>query len=346
MEKSKEPSSAPAGQSAGFTLVELLVAIAIIGMLIAILLPAVQAARSAARRVQCVNNLKQIGLALTAYEGVHRALPPGYVSHSPPRHPLGDADPITWDSGPGWAWGSFLLSYLDNGPLADRVDFDRPCWDPLFESVVQTRLSEFLCPSATHGEANVLMLNRAGQPLQKDGRALSFARSHYVASHGQEECWDECSGPKGGYNGDVSRIADGPFYRNSRVRFRKIKDGLSYTIFIGEHTSWLSDKTWAGVVPGAYVHPRVQSPDNGAESAATLVLAHSGPAETERDALGNPIIHPMNFPTLHVGQMQAQHPGGGHVLMGDGTVRFIPEDINLLVFASMTSMSEGDRLDE
>ncbi len=351
MGKSVEHRRGGRSQSTGFTLVELLVSIAIIGLLIALLLPAVQGARAAARRVQCVNNLKQIGLALTAYEGVHRALPPGYISNSPPRHSpstasAGSLDPVTWDAAPGWAWGSFLLSYLDNGPLADRIDYDRECWDPVFEEVVQTRLSEFLCPSATHGEAHVLMVDRTGQPLQKDGRTVSFARSHYVASHGQEECWDDCSGPNGGYDGDVSQLADGPFYRNSRVRLRKIKDGLSHTIFIGEHTSWLSDKTWAGVVPGAYVHPRVKSPDNGPESAATLVLVHSGPAETERDALGNPIIHPVNFPTLHVGQMQAQHPGGGHVLLGDGAVRFIPEDINLLVYASMTSISEGDRVDE
>lgn len=330
----------------GFTLVELLISIAIIGMLIGLLLPAVQSARAAARRIQCVNNLKQLGLALSAYEGIHRALPPGYVSHSPPAYRLGSPDPTTWDAAPGWAWGSFLLAHLDQGPLADRIDYEKPCWSPEFEPLIQTQLTEFLCPAATHAELPVTLADAEGQALLKDSRSIVMGRSHYVASHGQEECWDDCSGPHGGYDGDVSQLADGPFYRNSRVPFKKIKDGLSHTIFLGEHTSWLSDKVWAGVVPGAYVHPRIDSPENGAESAATLVLVHSGPAETESDALGNPIIHPVNYPTLHVGQMQSQHVGGGHVLLGDGAVRFIPQEINLLVFAAMTSIREGERVDE
>lgn len=153
------------------------------------------------------------------------------------------------------------------------------------------------------------------------------------------------SGPAGGFGGNVARIADGPFYRNSRVRIADVVDGLSNTVFIGEHTSKLSDKTWVGVVPGAVVHPKISSPDNGAESAATLLLAHSGPAQGEVDLLGNPIIHPPNYPTLHVGQMQAEHVGGANVLMGDGSVRFVAETIYRPTFAAMSSINEGEVFD-
>src|SRR3954469_18135346 len=95
-------------QSRGFTLIELLVVIYIIGILLALLLPAVQAAREAARRGQCINNLKQIGVALHNYEGTHRAFPPGYVS---------DFRPDGTDTGPGWGWAAMLLPQMEQKAL-------------------------------------------------------------------------------------------------------------------------------------------------------------------------------------------------------------------------------------
>ena len=331
---------------AGFTLIELLVVIAIIGVLVSLLLPAVQQAREAARRTTCRNNLKQIGLALHNYEGTHRTLPPGYVSYgeysSITSLSASDFDPVTWDAAPGWAWGALLLPYLDQGPLADRLDDRLSAWHPNHAALVTTKLAVFLCPSVTGGEDAFSLVDQSGAPLTKNGRQIQLARSHYVASHGQEECWGDCSGPSGGFGGNVSRLADGPFYRNSRTRFRDVVDGLSTTVLAGEHTSKLSDKTWVGAVPGAFVHPKIQSPENGAESAATLAIVHSGPAQGEVDLLGNPIIHPPNFPTIHVGQMQSEHVGGAHVLLGDGAVRFVSENIDRPTFAALTSMAEGE----
>ena len=104
------------------------------------------------------------------------------------------------------------------------------------------------------------------------GREIFLGRSHYVASHGQESCWGECGASKTGIvfdniytsttreveiNGNAAKVADGPFFRNSKVRFRQVSDGLSKTIFLGEHSSLLSDKTWVGVVPGAFTRPRI-----------------------------------------------------------------------------------------
>jgi len=332
----------------GFTLIELLVVIAIIAVLVSLLLPAVQQAREAARRSQCVNNLKQIGLALHNYESSHGTLPPGYVSFANfsaiSSLPAEDWDAVTWDATPGWGWGAMLLPHLDLGVVTEQLDYNRPVWAPQNAATVTARLPVFLCPSATGGDDAFVVESMAGGPLLKGGQPVLMGRSHYVVSHGQEECWAECSGPDGGFNGQVSSVADGPFYRNSRVRFSDITDGLSNTVLSGEHSSRLSDKTWAGVIPGAAVSPRIISPDNATESAAALIMAHSGPAAGEVDSLGNPIIHPPNFPAMHVCQMYSEHVGGAHVLMGDGRARFISELVDRPTFAGLSSISEDEVL--
>src|ERR1700712_2295589 len=100
-----------------FTLVELLVVIAIIGVLVALLLPAIQAAREAARRSQCKNNLKQIGLALHNFESARRSFPPGFTST--PKNNVVNAE----GTGPGWGWGAHILPYLEESSLFQQIDF-------------------------------------------------------------------------------------------------------------------------------------------------------------------------------------------------------------------------------
>lgn len=343
-----------------FTLVELLVVIAIIGVLVGLLLPAVQAAREAARRMQCSNHLKQIGLALQNYHSAFQQFPAGYISFRT-RDGIGPAtaaiDPLTWDAAPGWGWGAAILPFMEQTAAADQIRYDRPIWDPMNREVVGSTLSVYLCPSATGGDEPFEVRDSAGAPLLIGGQPLRLARSHYVASHGQESCWGECGSAATGeifdniytsttrivtIDGDASRVADGPFFRNSRTRFRDVLDGTTYTIFAGEHSSALSEKTWVGVVPGAFTHPRFSSPENGPDAAATLTLVHAGPSGGELDITGFPIIHPINFPTYHVGQMYAEHLGGGNVLFGDGAVRFINESVNQILWAELSSMREGE----
>lgn len=343
-----------------FTLVELLVVIAVIGVLVGLLLPAVQQAREAARRAQCGNNLRQLGLALHNYHATFDRLPPGYVSYAT-RDGSGPAwahiDPLTWDAAPGWGWGAAILSQLEQTALDEVIDDARPIWDPRNAAAVATGIPTFRCPSAA-GEVDAFTVrNASGGPLSIGGRQLRLGRSHYVASHGQESCWGECGSAATGeifsniytgattivqIDGDAARVADGPFYRNSDTRFADVLDGTSNTIFLGEHSSRLSDKTWVGVVPGAYTHPNFSSPENGPDAAATLTLVHAGPSGGELDITGTPIIHPVNFPTYHVGQMFADHPGGGQVTFGDGSVRFIAETVDLFLFAELSSMNEQE----
>jgi len=348
----------------GFTLIELLVVIAIIAILIALLLPAVQQAREAARRTKCKSNLKQLGLALHNYHDVHGVFPAGYYSF-PTRDGSGPSganiDPETWDAAPGWGWGAMLLPFLEQGNLEDAIDFRQPIWAAANADAVTTKLEVFLCPSSSGGDEEFVVQDESGNPLVIGGSQVRLARSNYVASHGQESCWGECGAARTGIvftdintgatktiavDGDVSRVADGPFFRNSATRFRDVTDGTSNTIFLGEHSSKLSDKTWVGVVPGAFTHPRFTSPENGPDAAATLTLVHAGPSGGELDITGFPIIHPVNFPTFHVGQMFSEHPGGGHIGMGDGSVRFVSENIDLLLFARLSSMGEGEVIGE
>ncbi len=348
---------------AGFTLVELLVVIAIIGLLVALLLPAVQAVREAARRMQCSNNLRQVGLAAQNYHSTFNRLPSGYVSYptnngvAPPQMMI---DPITWDAGPGWGWAASILPFAEGTTITDQLRFEQPIWSAANEPAIATTVPMFLCPSSSGDTEPFPIAAVDGQPLAVNGRVVRVGRSHYVASHGQESCWGECGSVATGevftniytstttvvvIDGDAGQVADGPFFRNSKTRYSDVTDGLSNTVFFGEHSSALSDKTWVGVVPGAFTHPRFQSPENGPDAAATLTLVHAGPSGGELDITGSPIIHPINFPTYHVGQMYSQHPGGGMVGLGDGSVRFVSEFVDLYLWAEMSSMNEGEVVD-
>jgi len=313
-------SSCSAKQS-GFTLVELLVVIAIVGVLISLLLPAVQAAREAAWRTQVQNNLKQIGVALHNHHDAANHLPAAYVGDY--THP--SADPVTLDGPPGWAWGTMLLPYLEEQPLYDRLQRKLPCWDAANSQLVATRLSVFLNPAAPDDSQPMEVHGSGGAVLAR------FGKSHFVANVGHDEPW--------GYTtGEHSKIANGPFYRNSRTRFSDVTDGLSKTVFIGEH-SIISDKTWVGVVPGAEVCPTDPGrfPFTECDHAATLVLAHSGPAPDELD-----VIHPPNFPTCHVCQMYSPYSAGAYVLLGDGSVRMITPTINVDAWAALCSINGGE----
>jgi prepilin-type N-terminal cleavage/methylation domain-containing protein/prepilin-type processing-associated H-X9-DG protein len=305
----------------GFTLIELLAVIAIIGALVGLLLPAVQKAREAAARAQSQNNLKQIGLALHHHHDAEGRFPPGYRSGSPGR-------PVpAVDDAPGWAWGTYLLPYLEQEPLYKALRLDLPCWDPANAAAVKTPVKTFINPAAPNGGPTMAVRDGGGAVLAE------FAISHYVANNGQDESWAYDLADLSGLRGT------GPFFRNSKTRAATVTDGLSQTVFVGEHTT-ISDKTWVGVVPGAEVRPidPHRFPFTAGDQAATLVLCHSGPAAGEEG-----VVHPPSFPTCHVCQMYAPWAGGGgQVLFGDGHVQYVPTSINLNTWAALSSMNLGD----
>jgi type II secretory pathway pseudopilin PulG len=300
-----------------FTLIELLVVIAVVAMLIGLLLPAVQKVRQAAARLQSQNNLKQMGLAMHNHHEALNLYPSGYQ--------VNFAGAGYVDAAPGWGWGTQLLPYLEQDNLHRQLRLDLPCWDPANAAAAKTPLKVFLNPAAPNNGPTMKVKGAGGTVMAE------FGLSHYVANNGQDECWAYDIADQSGIPGT------GPFFRNSKTKSGTVTDGLSNTIFLGEHTT-VSDKTWVGVVPDAEVCPNnpAMYPHSECDAAATLVLCHSGPAAGEPG-----VVHPPSFPTCHVCQMYAPW-NGGNVLLGDGSVRFVPTSVNVNTWAALSSMNKGD----
>jgi prepilin-type N-terminal cleavage/methylation domain-containing protein/prepilin-type processing-associated H-X9-DG protein len=317
-----------------FTLVELLIVIAIIGILIGLLLPAVQSAREAANRTQCQNNLKQIGLALSSFEGAQQVFPPGYVSQ--PNNPaMGPVDPDFNDAGPGWGWLTFLLPYVEQDGLYNSLKQNLACYDPANATAAQTRIATFLCPSDNGGQ-NPSWAGPVSLP-DINGKTLAvLGRSNYVHSVGSTTLW--CSWP-------VTIFPNGVMYRNSTTRAADVTDGLSHTVFAGERSSNLADSVWPGIVPLSehFQYPPFLSAGSGGinrpyDGPGAFVGAHGGPCPYEDPV----VIHPPNSPYGHSDQMESMHPGGANILLGDGSVFFYSDDHMLSTWVALISRNGGE----
>lgn len=321
----------------GFTLIELLVVIAIIGVLIGLLLPSVQQARESARRMQCGSNLRQLMLAMHSHESGHRQFPAGYLSDTT----RNDRDSSTFDGSPGTGWGLQLAPFLEEAAMANNfagvTDPGQGILHPANRNLVSQKFQFFLCPSSAGDREPFVVKDIGGSPLAS---GIELGRSHYVANAGHEEPWGMFPASQ-----SWDAIANGPLYRNSTTRQRNVTDGMSTTVFLGEHTSSLSEKSWAGIVPGGASHPTQKFATRigtAADYAATLVLVHSGPAAAETALYGYEVIHPPNSPASHVCQMYSDHPGGANVANGDGSVRFVSEFINQDVWRAVSSVADGE----
>lgn len=336
-----------------FTLVELLVVIAIIALLIALLLPAVQKVRESAAITHCKNNLKQLGLALHAYEHAQRHFPPAFVKTSGLQ--AGTAFGVSypdavWSGLPGWAWGTLILPYLDQEPLYTRLDLGLACWAPANAPHVRTKLAVFLCPSATGGSDGFAVEKDSGDkvhgvPVTPN---IFFGHSHYVTNAGVNQPWGRTTPYCIDYTvpepiaGGLVDIINGPFYRDSNATVAQVSDGLSNTAFLGEHSSFLSHKTWVGVVPGADTCPRVDLYPWPSECNASscLVGVHSGPDVHDHPQV---IIHAPSNPFGHTDEMYSEHtPPGGNVMFGDGSVRYISAFIDPFTWVALSTKDVGD----
>ena len=206
------------------TLIELLVVVAIVGILAGLLMPSVQGARESARRASCLNNLKQVGIALHTYHSRFRCFPPGYVSRVSPV----DAD----DLGPGWGWASILLGDLEETKLSDLCDFRAPLEDSTNRAATSLPLPVYNCPSDG-------LFRQIVEIPKYDSRIIpnQLAGASYVGSVGtvRQTC-------------KICRDRfDGVFGRNSKTRLDKIADGTSKTFAIGERNHRISTPVWAGV---------------------------------------------------------------------------------------------------
>lgn len=311
----------------GFTLIELLVVIAIIAILIALLLPAVQQAREAARRTQCKNNLKQIGLAVHNYHDTFNALPAGSIVL------LNAAG--TQYFGHGWTWHASLLPYLDQAPMYNAIQGPQNDGlgselggvnSPKQQLSGKTLLSVFWCPS---------------QPNFSNGAQKNeYAPSNYNGNmgtrigDGSDNCIsgsvataaDMVSKPWGCMNGD------GIFYISSSVQFRDVTDGLSNTIFVSE----VLDSGGDAANLGGAGSDRKHCFSNGADD--------NPPQEMTEYLIAAETNDPINAYTEEAAG--SYHVGGAQFSLGDGSVRFLSENINMPTYRALSTRANGEIIGE
>ena len=305
----------------GFTLIELLVVIAIIAVLIALLLPAVQQAREAARRTQCKNNLKQIGLALHNYHDTFGGFAPGYIFNNP-HYP--DDVSGNWSQ---WAWGAFILPQLEQGNLYEGLDvgqinlsaaltpggpFDRV-------ALLQTPVPVFLCPSdtapAVHQDLNQLAdSSNAYQRIAKSNyMGVNTTRRWHPAGRltGPDSgAWSQWATPP-----NQNNKPNGVFFRDRSIRIADMSDGASNTLMVGERTFQISNPTGGNPIvcrAGVFAGNHIQNEQTTIHrSLGTLVTTLNGP--TFEDCVRG---------------FASPHTGGIFFLFGDGSVHFISENID------------------
>jgi prepilin-type N-terminal cleavage/methylation domain-containing protein/prepilin-type processing-associated H-X9-DG protein len=293
------------GRRSGFTLIELLVVLAIIGILIGLLLPAVQKVREAAGRAACVNNLKQIGLALQNYHDTNNHFPAGYVSGFNAR---GD------DTGPGWGWAALILPQMEQRPLYDTINFALPIEAPANAAARVQPVKGYRCPSdtgpATWTAQRYSMVGPPGAPI------CDVASANYVGMFGTSEP---------GVDGE------GLFFRGSQVAIRDVTDGTSSTIAAGERSFKLGDATWVGAVTGAAI-TGTSGGLPSVENASCMVLGHAGD--------GNPPGGPLS----EINQFASNHGRGANFVFADGHVSFLPATTGVKVFEALATRAGNETI--
>jgi prepilin-type processing-associated H-X9-DG protein len=253
--------------------------------------------------------------------------------------PGNNPDPQTGDNGPGWGWLALLLPHAEQSALYSAINVNLPTWVADNGTVVTVQINVYNCPSANNPTHTVPMVDANLNLLPVANQY--FARSDYVYNVG----WNDSGMPASVNYDNTVTGCNGPIYRNSHITYAGVTDGLSNTVVAGERTPYLSDATWVGIIPGYrhFSYGAFASLGTGGlgvnyDYANAILAAHSGPSLYEDPV----VIHPPNSPLGHTDEMYSLHPGGANVLIGDGSVRFVRQSINLLTWAAMSSRSNGE----
>jgi prepilin-type N-terminal cleavage/methylation domain-containing protein/prepilin-type processing-associated H-X9-DG protein len=316
----------------GFTLIELLVVIAIIAVLIALLLPAVQAAREAARRAQCVNNLKQIALAMHNYHDTVGSFPPQAVNFAN-------------DYGGTWfGWPQMILTTMEQMPLYNSCNFDVNIFLPANNlTVYLARINTFLCPT---DDSDKIYTERWWTTVTDLGGVYNGSPLNYITSWGDMKTgsiFDYLSGEGTAFTWGCGKTFRGLFGECSAgavTSIRECTDGTSNTFLVGENSPNLNGGlTWANpdASAGTTVIPLnwfTNLKDGQVENGQTCdhidsILVNSGFTHCYRN-------YTYNF------AFKSYHPGGANFGMADGSVRFVKQSIHPRTYTALSSRAGGE----
>ena len=303
----------------GFTLIELLVVIAIIAVLIALLLPAVQQAREAARRSQCKNNLKQVGLAIHNYHDVYNKLPIGT------RWPT---------SAPNWRIG--LLPFIDQAPLYNQLNFSGSFGNPYGNNTILQNqiIVVYKCPSSSlSANSTAVPGNTAPPGMTHDYVAIAGATDTTLPAAG-------CS-PQHRYGG-ISCV-NGMLPANYNYGMRDVTDGLSNTIMVGEQSGTIANGDyranyyggWGGHTIDMTTMTTLASWSSSTDCWGTGITTIRYSPNPKTTAGGTDEVYDQNT------ALTSFHVGGIHALMGDGAVRFISDNLAYSTLANLGSKADG-----
>jgi prepilin-type N-terminal cleavage/methylation domain-containing protein len=302
-----------------FTLVELLVVIAIIGILVALLLPAVQAAREAARRTQCTNNCRQIGIALQSYHNDYRALPPGYGPLPKGGFGTGVASGIPYAE---WSWAARLFGYIEEATISGAIDWN---WNPGFlatapptiKEIVSAKVSSFYCPSDESVTTNFNEggICYTGQYVKEGNGRISYAGNF---GRGQLEAPRTPAGT----------AVDGVFGYNRGDSFQRITDGTSHTLLTSEQIPG-GPCSIRGVF--SYDEGPVFMQDFPPNSTTPDLVRWCDDADRVVGAIA-PCVDSVTKLNMVRHSSRSVHPGGVVTCFCDSSVRFISDDISLVTW--------------
>ncbi len=311
----------------GFTLVELLVVIAIIGILVALLLPAVQAAREAARRAQCTNNLVQLAIAIHNYESANRVYPPGTIN------PTGPIQNVA--QGYHHNWIEQLLPYLERSVAYDHIDRSVGVYDRKNAPVRDLGIGGFICPSTWSGTAGyssyAAVHHEVEAPIDVDNHGVFFLNSavrYTDVSDGASQTLFLgekliLSSDLGWLSGTRSTLRNTGTPINANHTVRRTAGAVSGPPSgnVGNNFSG-ADESEAGDA----------APDNAA-----------APAAVSEEPV---IVDGLPTTPTAVGGFSSDHPGGGNFAFGDGSIRYITQTISMQVYQQLGHRADGQLLDE